>query len=327
MYNFYQSKLRKYFNTEIAHKPTWVVELFGETYQYIIRQKRIWIVSACWIQILGIVGINNHTLDEWRFALSIIQKKHNPIFIQLWSTDIITIIPANNIHNIQAIENAKKERIASQEKLLSRWWILAKKENLPPSTYIVNINNTLDNRMKLLWSQHISKIKKAQKNGILVSEAQWWDHNIFFSILQQTWKEKWFNVIWSKTFSALIEWMQKENTWKLFIAKQWNEIVAWAIYLTDTEQKTAIYLYWWTDKTHRNSWASQLLHREIMNLLQHKWFETIDLLWWWPTWFPEHHLSSVWTFKEWFGWDKIDYIWSYDIPYKKLLYKIWTTLR
>ena len=327
MYNFYQSPLRKYFNKDIAHKPVWLVTLFGNEYQYIIREKKLWWISLCWIQILWIIELEKHTLWEWKNELSSLNQKHNPIYIQLWSIDIVSTLSSIDLHIQTSVDGAKKTRITKQKKLISDGWILSSKENLPPSTYIVQTNESLELRTKTLWSQHATKIKKAQKNWILISEAQWQDEDIFFALLQQTGREKWFNIVWQKTYTSLIERIKIKDTWKLYVAKQWNNIIAWALYLIDQEQKTAIYLYWWTDKTHRNSWASQLLHREAMNLLEHKWINKIDLLWGGPTWFPEHHLSSVWTFKVWFWWDKIDYLWSFDIVYKKGLYMLRKKLR
>jgi lipid II:glycine glycyltransferase (peptidoglycan interpeptide bridge formation enzyme) len=322
MYNFYQSSIRKTINQDITHKPVWNITLFGKEYQHIIREKKRGPIILCWIQILGIENIQQHTLSQRKQELLPINQKHKPLFIQCWSVDTLTTISSQGLRDTTIIESAKKTRDESTKILTSQWRKSSIKENLPPSTYIIDITKSKEDLTKKLWSQHTTKIKKATKNNISVSVTQWHDIDDFFSILQQTGKEKWFNIVSQKNYISLLSWLQKNNTGNLYVAKEWNQVVAWAIYITDYTKKVWIYLYGWTNKDHRNSWASQLLHREIMSILQSQWIETIDLLWWWPTWYPNHHLASVGTFKEWFGWEKIDYVGSYDIVYKPLLYKI-----
>ena len=45
------------------------------------------------------------------------------------------------------------------------------------------------------------------------------------------------------------------------------------------------------------------------------------MMWWSPTWFPDHPLTGVSAFKESLWWEKIEQRWSYDLVLNKWLYK------
>ena len=48
----------------------------------------------------------------------------------------------------------------------------------------------------------------------------------------------------------------------------------------------------------------------------------VDMMWWAPTWFPEHPLNWVSKFKESLWWTKIEQYGSYDLVLKPTLYKL-----
>lgn len=321
MYNFYQSQLRKNINKYIYKKPVWEVVLFWYSYQYIIREKKKFWISLCWLQILGIQDLQHHTLQEWKEELKSLQKKHNPIHIQLGCIDLISKTDYQELkdHTLQQTIYNERQKIISS--LVNSWFNQAIKENLPPSTYIISLEDYLPRYDKLISSQHKTNIKKAIKIWVTIRQATTQeDKEWFFLVLMQTGKKKGFWTINQKLYTALLDHIEKNNCGELYIATIGNTIVAWAVYLEDYESKTAIYLYGGTNRSYWNTGASQLLHYMTWEIIHKKGIQYIDLLGGPPTWDTSHHLHNVWIFKEQFGWKKYDYIWSFDIVYKPLLY-------
>lgn len=276
------------------------------------------------IQILWIEDMELHTKQEWLQQLEHLVKKHNPIFIQLGSIDILSSYTRDQLKDENTLSHARITYNKLIEKMKKEWFLPSIKENLPPSTYIINLAWDWEKNMS---GQHTTKIKKARKHAITISQATNKDFDKAYNLLKQTGEWKWFWVVSKKSYNNIAEYFTKQDTWTIYIAKIDSKVVAMAMYVKDYENKTAIYLYWWTDRSFSNRGASHLLHIEAYKSLQKEWFHTIDLLGWWPTWFPKHKLSSVSVFKEWFGWQKIDYIWSYDIVYKPIIYKLRTIMR
>jgi lipid II:glycine glycyltransferase (peptidoglycan interpeptide bridge formation enzyme) len=198
---------------------------------------------------------------------------------------------------------------------------------MPPSTYLIDIQQGGEALFAGLWSQHTQKIKKANKSKLEVIKANPWDYEWFYNILKATGGAKGFGVVPQVLYYRLLQRLEDNQSWWLYISKQWNIICAGAVYLIDKEAQTAIYLYGATNRAISDVWASQLLHLDTWKMLRNDETHTIDLLGWWPTGSTKHHLHSVWVFKEWFGGKKVDFLGSFDIVYKPVLYKIWSRLR
>ena len=327
LYNFYQSLLRKTINTQVYKKPTCNILLFGKEYQCIMWEKWFLGVTLRRIQILWVENLAWHTSNERKQELLAITKKYKPLFIQLGCIDTI----GTNTRKQLQDENIVKDLIMTRQKRNTahqdEWFRLSLKENLPPSTYIIDLTIDREILYQNLGSQHTQKIKKALKSDIHILPATKQDITWFFSILQNTGQQKWFGTISIASYNNLLQWLQDNNCWWLYVAKKWDTILAWAVYLIDEAAKTAIYLYWATDRSSATLGASHLLHREIWETLRKSGIHTIDLLGWAPTGYDKHHLASVWAFKEWFGGMKIDFLGSFDIVYHPILYKIRCILR
>lgn len=301
--------------------------LFGKEYQCIVWEKNLLWINLCWVQILGIENLEHSTIDQWKHELKHVQQKYDPLFIQLGSIEVLAVTSRKQLQDTSIVSSILQNRQTKQQDLINLWFALSNKENLPPSTYLVDINQTKEEHLQNLWSQHLQKIKKAQKSNIQISKATEADYEWFFTILRGTGKQKWFGVVSSTSYYNLLQRLSDNNAWWLYIAKQWNNILAGAIYIKDTTNQTAIYLYGATDRSYANIWASHLLHWNIWQILKNEWVHTIDLLGWAPTGDSNHYLNTVWLFKEWYGAKKVDFLWSFDIIYKPLLYKIWVRLR
>lgn len=326
-YNFYQSQVRKHLNQDIFKKPSWEITIFGQQYQYIIREKKKRWLSLCWIQILWITDITHHSYQKRKQELQELQKKHNAFFIQLWSVDIVSTINTHQIHDETLVQSSKSLRIQTQKLLTSSGFCLSIKENLPPSTYYIDLTFDEEILKKDIHAQHLSKIKKAEKKWILVREATIEEHSKFHTILHDTWTKKWFWTVWFWTLEKVLDAWIHEWIAKLYVAVLWNDILAGAVYVFDKDARVAIYLYWWTNRKFNTISVWHILHWYIMIFAKHEGYKWVDLLWWWPTWYLQHHLNHVWFFKEGFGGTKIDYIWTFDIVYNPILYKTRVALR
>lgn len=321
MYNFYQSPLRKEINDVVYKKPTVYAQFFWVDYQGIVWEKKTFGIKFRWIQFLGVHGLSDWEKEWLKGILVEIHKKYKPIFIQLGFTDIVENISCENVENGIIIENIVPKRIANQKKLEKMGFARSPKENLPPSTYIINTSNTKERLRGKLSSYHRTKIKKAITNKIschiATTQAEYAD---FFSILENTGKTKWFNTIHAQKFIDLCEWCMANGKWFLYIATQNDQIVGWSLYLIDPDANAGIYLYGWTNREAWNVGVWHAVNRYAICDLQERWIKTIDLLWWWPIGQKDHPLYNVWLFKEWFGGEKIEFLWSYDLIYNRLFY-------
>lgn len=323
MYNFYQSPIWREINDSVYKKPVIYIQIFDKEYQWIIWEKKFFWATFKWIQILGVYGLTDWQKEWLKKALCEVKKKYNPIFIQIWFTDVVENVSSENVENGIILDNLIPKRIANQRELEKRGFIRSTKENLPASTYFINTNNTREHLWGKLWHLHKSLLKKAVTNGVSCWVATEMDeYNKFFDILEKTSKTKGFNTLLREQFLDICQWCEKNETGFLYIAEKDDKIVWWSLYLVDPEAKTGIYLYWWTDRSLWNIGIWQAVNWFAICDLQDKWIQLIDLLWWGPIWDKKHPLYNVGLFKEWFWWEKLEFLWSYDIVYNKFLYTL-----
>ncbi len=324
MYNFYQSWLRKEINDVVYKKPSVYAQFFWVNYQGIVWEKRTLGIKFRWIQFLWVQGLSDW--EKWwlKNILKEIHRKYKPIFIQFGFSDIVENVSCENVESGIVIENLIPKRIANQKKLEKMGFSHSPKENLPASTYIINTSNTKERLWWKLSTNHKTKIKKAITNHvschIATTQAEFVD---FFSILENTGKSKWFNTIHLQKFVELCEWCLANGKWFLYIAIQNDKILGWSLYLIDQEANAWVYLYGWTNREAWNIGVWHAVNRYAICDLQERWIKTIDLLWWWPIGEKDHPLYNVGLFKEGFGGEKIEFLWSYDLVYKKFLYTLW----
>lgn len=327
MYNFYQSELWKHINRDVYRKPTIQVDLFWYTYQAILWQKKLWPVTLTWLQILGVTWLSPEQMGSIKNELKPVQQKYKPFCIQIWYSDILHSAASKDLDKPAVIAQFHKKHAETRKMMEWFWYKKSHKENLPPSTYIVDILPPLEKLRTTISAQHKNKIKKAQKHHVVWSVAELDEIDEFYPLLASTGNNKWFGVIWPKAFKKLMEDLYANRTGKLFIVRYEGKIVWWAVYLLDRAQHVAVYLYGATDRSVGNIGIGQYIHWYIFDDLQAENIYEIDLLGGAPTGDKKHHLAAVGSFKEWFGGKKVEFIWSFDIVYNKLLYKLWSFYR
>ena len=77
-------------------------------------------------------------------------------------------------------------------------------------------------------------------------------------------------------------------------------------------------------------WWQQFLKYNAFCRARDNGYVRCDMMWWAPTWFPDHPLAWVSAFKESLWWEKIEQWGSYDLVLNPRLYKcfdIYTSAR
>jgi lipid II:glycine glycyltransferase (peptidoglycan interpeptide bridge formation enzyme) len=104
------------------------------------------------------------------------------------------------------------------------------------------------------------------------------------------------------------------------LCKKDNEIVSWSLCLFIKD--TIVFLYWATNREFGNIWWHQLLKYKIFERWHMNKYKSFDLLGGAPTGFNDHHLLWVSKFKESLWWEKIEFLWNYDLVLNPLTYNI-----
>lgn len=328
MYNRLQSPLRRHINAELYHKPVIEVFLFWKSYQGIIWRKTYGPIKICWIQILGIEHLDNDQLSALHKELAPLRDTYHPICIQIWIQEILSAAPASMTTDASYQATCIQLRTWYKQHMLTYGLIASHKENMPPATYCVDLQQLPADLLAACSWHHRTKIKKAQKAWVVIARAQTpEEYSAFYTLLTATGSHKGFGVISPNRYTQLTNWMQETNSGFLYTAHYNEKIIGGAIYLADHTSHEALYLYGATDRSAGNIGASQLLHREAFLDLQADGINHIDLFGGGPTGDPTHHLADVGKLKEWFWPQKIEFAWSYDLVYNTLIYRIWTRLR
>ncbi len=323
MYNFYQSALWKHINKEVYHKPTIDVEIFWHRYQAILWQKNVFGMEMNWVQVLGLSGLTEDEMIKLRQELIPIQRKYKACCVQIGFNDVLHTALSVDIEKDEVVAEFQQKKRAITRAMKEIGFYRSHKENLPPSTYFINLKQTLPEIRQGMKKKHRNMINKAKRHNIICSVATVEQAEEFYSLLVHTGHNKGFGVVWHKAFTQLITDLYTAKTGKLYITTLEDKIIWGAVYLFDRPRHTAIYLYGATDRSVGNIGVGQYMHWYLFEDLQKEEMQTIDMLGGAPTWDSKHHFASVGSFKEWFGGEKVEFVWSFDIVYNKFVYMLW----
>ena len=110
---------------------------------------------------------------------------------------------------------------------------------------------------------------------------------------------------------------------KLFlITDQESKLISGALCLHDREN--LIYLYGANDRRYGNAGISQYLHAYIIEYAHQNKIAHYDLLGASRVGTNGDWLEKITQFKSGFGGDKVEYAWSWDLPFNKFAYWIYT---
>ena len=258
--------------------------------------------------------------ELWRVCKEL-SKKYRSIFLQLGIVNEIICFD-NTAKRLPAFDADMRETRQQLQKYMNKEYKFETsfRENMPQSTIIYDIQKTDDELLSQMHSWSKERVKKAIRNNISFRIAQESDYDTFYAKRVQLSHHKWFTPIPHKDYIALISYIQKHHCGELFIAEKDADIAAGSIYLYDAERTT--YLYGFADRKYGNIGAHHFLTHKIMTWARDKGLRSCDMMGWAPTWFPEHSLTGVSTFKESLGGEKSEVFGSYDMIFHPWIYRM-----
>lgn len=323
MYNLYQSKLRKDIQTKIYEKPYFTIELFGKEYFWLIKEKKIWPFKTKWLQIMGIdlPTDKDYVRSELNKLKNIYKKEKWVIFVQICLLNEIIRFENIWLRSDSFLDDMKSMRLSIRKQISDNYWLkVAFRENMPQANIVYDITKSDEDLISEMNSWCKERIKKAIKKGVefgIASPDQYW---VFYDKWKELGGAKWFNIIPKPQYEKLVRYITQNNRWNLFTSHIDGDIIAWSICVYDEHR--IIYLYWFANRKYSNIWWHHYLKFKIFWQARKNWMTYVDMLWWAPTWFPEHPLNWVSKFKESLWGTKIEQYGSYDLVIRPFLYKI-----
>lgn len=299
--------------------------LFGQEYIWVIKEKKFWPISICWLQILWVIlpdDMEYVKREVWR-----IQKKYNNkfwnILFQRWVINQMVQF-ANIAHRSDVFKNDMKNMRLSIREWIRRetGMIPSFRENMPEANIVYDITKSDEQLLEEMNSWCKERVKKSINKWATFRVADPSEYEKFYKDWQVLAWSKWFNIIWYETYIKLVSYITENNCGNVFVAEIWENLLAWSICIYDKHR--IIYLYWFASREpeYRNIWAHHFLKFKIFGRAREKWLTYCDMLWWAPTWFDDHPWAGVSKFKESLWWFKEEYYWNFDIVLNPLLYKL-----
>ena len=321
-YNLYQSQVRQDIQSKIYRKPTFKVHLFGQDYFWLIKKKKIGPFSIQWFQVMGVFLPDD--IELIHKELDYVKKKYSNKFwnicFQLWIHNTMVRF-FNNIKKPEWFdEEVKNMRLDLREKVCKEFWLkVAFRENMPESNIVYELDKS--NEEILAWFNDWArqKVRKWISHGVQFEVATPEEHSVFYKKWCEVSQLKWFTPITRRQFEALMRYFKENNNWDLFVTKYEWEIIAWSVCAFDW--KTMIYLYGFSERWKNAYGWQQFLKYNAFCRARDNGYARCDMMWWAPTWFPDHPLAWVSAFKESLWWEKIEQWGSYDLVLNKWLYK------
>jgi lipid II:glycine glycyltransferase (peptidoglycan interpeptide bridge formation enzyme) len=196
----------------------------------------------------------------------------------------------------------------------------------PPDTVIVNLNVSHEEilaSMKPKWRYNISL---AEKKSVKVNSGGAQDIEVFYNLLKETAARDGIAVHGINYYKTLFEVCQKQNKENQFIrlytAKHEDDILASIVVLFRGD--TATYLYGASSNNKRNLMAAYALQWNSMRDAKEAGCLNYDLFGIPPNDDPDHPMAGLYRFKTGFGGQIIHRPGSWDYPYKKLTYALFS---
>lgn len=323
VYNLYQSNIWKDIQTKIYNKESFTENLFWKEYFWLVHEKNIWPIKLKWLQIMWVELPNDK--EYIKSELKKLKEKYSNekwiIFIQLWLLNEIIRFENCWQRDEKFIDNMRGMRLNLRKKITQDYNLeVAFRENMPQANIIYDITKSDEDLMNEMNSWCKERVKKAIKKWIEFGIASPDQYDLFYERWKEVSWDKWFNIIPKSQYDKLIRYITQNNRWNLFTSHINWDIIAWSICIYDEHR--IIYLYWFANRAYQNIWWHHFLKFKIFWHARKNWMTYVDMMWWAPTWFPEHPLNWVSKFKESLWGTKIEQYGSYDLVIRPTLYKI-----
>ena len=329
MWSFYQSSLWRTIQESIYRKPLIEMTIWSTTYWGTVKQTRVLWKEFRWSMIHWCAPTCIDLFDD-SFAQSLSRYKRDharsDLFLQI-GVDT-QIMPAYTKLSENQLAEVTQKLLFIQRDFLS-WYGLRPtiREHMPHATIVLSTKSTFEEQKRLCSDSGKRMINKASKSWLTFDTAstseQW---RAFWHMWYTMSYDKGFSVVTQEQFVALMDMLTTTQSWYLFLAKKWSEIVSWSVCLVYNHQ--LIYLYGATDRSFGHMWAHYRLTAHIAVWAHDAWLSTFDLFGISPphVWL-DHSLAGVTRFKQSFWGESIVYAGSYDLICSPLWYKAFTLWR
>ncbi len=238
-------------------------------------------------------------------------KKENALFLQIESLGY-------NLSKTFTLEENELEK-----KVFKKWYY---KKFITPYTAVIDTTLTEEQILSNMKPKGRYNIKLAEKKWVQVNVVEKNDKNIelFYKLMLETTSRDWFNwnsIDYYKTFLYSLD-----NSKLLLAFYEWN-IIAWWIFIFDSE--ISIYYYWAStgDNKYRNLMSPYLIQWEAIKVAKNIGSKIYDFLW--VAWPNELESPLLWVtdFKKKFTSDIRNVSDSYIYINKKYKYLLIQFLR
>lgn len=252
---------------------SWQAEKIFEI-EWIKVEKRKVSMWEYWLFVLWIENKINKKVEQKLIELC---KKENCLFIQI-ETNNYSTSPQPYPYK----ENEKNT-------VFKKWYY---KKFITPYTAVIDLNLSEEDILANMKPKGRYNIKLAIKKWVEVKVVDKTDQNIkaYYDLMMETTSRDWFSwnsLEYYKTF------LNSLDNSKLLLAYSEDTVIAWGIFIIDSE--TSIYYYWasTSDKTYRNLMAPYLLQWTAIAEAKKNWSKIYDLLW--VAWKDEKNSPLAWV--------------------------------
>lgn len=249
--------------------------------------------------------------------------KHGPVFTSVPNTETVQKMCAALKSYFGGYKNGSILFIRLNSPTASSDLILPFEHTMYDQTVIVNLVQSEDEILKGMSQSGRRSLRDAQKTGIKVEEITQHRSDYFtkncFPILQETGLRDGFGIHPLSSYTAMLDTLK--DVARLYVAQDGAEVLAWAI--TTEYNSQAVYYYGGSSAKARVSSAAYLLQWEMMIATKSRGNKTYDFMGIAGKNFEG--LKNVTQFKIKFSKNIVDIPFTYDLPLKKMSYRILTS--
>ncbi len=198
----------------------------------------------------------------------------------------------------------------------------------PDDRQIVPMSSSEDVVLAQMKQKGRYNIRLAEKAGVLVRESTMKtlrnDVEIFYTLFQQTAKRDKFAIRPLSYFESLCNLLYEHKMGRLFIATYDNVPVGASI--ITLYDGTASYLYGASGNEHRNKMGPYAMHWAVMQWAMSQDAKVYDLLAIRPEGTKKHAYDGITQFKQQFGGSGVHLLGSWDLPFKKDWYTLFSVI-
>ncbi len=207
--------------------------------------------------------------------------------------------------------------------ILGSDFIKSEKEIQPSQTVILDITKPEDELLKRMSQKTRYNIKLSQRKGVVAEEAANGDELaiiFFLKLLKRTAEKDNFHIHPEKYYQKMFDFLGKDGSVKLFLAKHRKKIIAAGFFFFFGE--TAVYLHGASDYKSRQLMAPHLIQWQAILEAKNRGFKYYDF-----GGISKEKWPGVTRFKKGFGGEEIIYHGAFDLIFREWWYRAYNIVR